>query len=173
MYNGGIFFLYITKMAKVIKKGENMKVGDKLSIHCYKHNGKIDRISGEAIVLDVTVGSGAFMKTPERARELAEAMIKIGNLAGRKTVAIITDMDQPLGFAVGNALEVVEAINTLKGQGPDDLLELCLTLGSQMVILAGLCDDEDTARKMLLETIESGKALDKLATIIFALLFTI
>lgn len=120
----------------------------------------------DAIVLDVKSGSGAFMKTDADAKSLAEKMVSIGNMAGRKTRAVISDMDQPLGFAVGNALEVQEAINTLKGQGPDDLLELCLTLGSQMVILAGLCDDEDTARKMLLETIESGKALDKLATFI-------
>lgn len=120
----------------------------------------------DAIVLDVKSGSGAFMKNDTDAKALAEKMVSIGNMAGRKTRAVISDMDQPLGFAVGNALEVVEAINTLKGQGPDDLLELCLTLGSQMVILAGLCDDEDTARKMLLETIESGKALDKLATFI-------
>lgn len=114
----------------------------------------------DAIVLDVKVGDGAFMKTPEDAKALAQEMVSIGNGVGRKTVAIISDMDQPLGFAIGNALEVKEAIETLKGNGPTDLFELCLALGSNMVVLAGKAQDEQEARKMLLETIESGKALE-------------
>ncbi|MDM1013577.1 pyrimidine-nucleoside phosphorylase [Clostridium perfringens] len=116
----------------------------------------------DAIVLDVKVGDGAFMKTPEAARELANEMVGIGKHVGRNTVAIISDMDQPLGFAIGNALEVKEAIETLRGNGPKDLLELCLTLGSNMVVLAGAAKDTDEARKMLMETITSGKAIEKL-----------
>lgn len=115
-----------------------------------------------AIVLDVKVGEGAFMKTPETAKELAEEMVNIGKSVGRNTVAILSDMDQPLGYAIGNALEVKEAIDTLKGKGPKDLLELCLTLGSNMVILAQKANTIDEARKMLLETIEKGVAIEKL-----------
>ncbi|MBD5640367.1 pyrimidine-nucleoside phosphorylase [Clostridium botulinum] len=115
-----------------------------------------------AIVLDVKVGEGAFMKTPETAKELAEEMVNIGKSVGRNTVAILSDMDQPLGYAIGNALEVKEAIDTLKGKGPKDLLELCLTLGSNMVILAQKANTIDKARKMLLETIEKGLAIEKL-----------
>ncbi|MDZ4991578.1 pyrimidine-nucleoside phosphorylase [Clostridium perfringens] len=122
----------------------------------------------DAIVLDVKVGDGAFMKTPEAARELATEMVEIGKHVGRNTVAIISDMDQPLGFAVGNALEVKEAIETLRGNGPKDLLELCLTLGSNMVVLAGAAKDTDEARKMLMETITSGKAIEKLKEFVTA-----
>lgn len=122
----------------------------------------------DAIVLDVKVGDGAFMKTPEAARELATEMVGIGKHVGRNTVAIISDMDQPLGFAIGNALEVKEAIETLRGNGPKDLLELCLTLGSNMVVLAGVAKDTDEARKMLMETITSGKAIEKLKEFVTA-----
>ncbi|MFV3013677.1 pyrimidine-nucleoside phosphorylase [Clostridium botulinum] len=115
-----------------------------------------------AIVLDVKVGEGAFMKTPETAKELAEEMVNIGKSVGRNTVAILSDMDQPLGYAIGNALEVKEAIDTLKGKGPKDLLELCLTLGSNMVILAQKANTIEEARKMLLSTIEKGLAIEKL-----------
>jgi pyrimidine-nucleoside phosphorylase len=122
----------------------------------------------EAIVLDVKVGDGAFMKTSEEAFELAKEMVEIGNNVGRKTVAIISDMDQPLGFAIGNILEVIEAIDTLKGRGPKDLLELCLTLGSNMVVLAGKATDKEEARKLLEGTITSGSAIKKLKEFISA-----
>ncbi|ACO83688.1 pyrimidine-nucleoside phosphorylase [Clostridium botulinum] len=115
-----------------------------------------------AIILDVKVGEGAFMKTPETAKELAEEMVNIGKSVGRNTVAILSDMDQPLGYAIGNALEVKEAIDTLKGKGPKDLLELCLTLGSNMVILSQKANTIEEARKMLLSTIEKGLAIEKL-----------
>jgi pyrimidine-nucleoside phosphorylase len=122
----------------------------------------------DAIVLDVKTGSGAFMKKLEDAKELAQAMVDIGNGVGRKTVAIISDMSQPLGFAIGNALEVKEAIDTLKGQGPKDLQELCYALGSRMVLLAGKAKDLQEARNMLEEAITSGKALEKFKTFLAA-----
>ncbi|MGS2778633.1 pyrimidine-nucleoside phosphorylase [Robertmurraya sp. GLU-23] len=122
----------------------------------------------DAIVLDVKTGSGAFMKDLEGAKELAHAMVQIGNGAGRKTIAVISDMNQPLGFAIGNALEVKEAIDTLKGQGPEDLYELCLTLGSKMVYLAGKAENVDEARKMLAESIQTGKAIETFKTFIAA-----
>lgn len=114
----------------------------------------------DAIVLDVKTGEGAFMKTAEDAEKLAHAMVGIGNATGRKTMAIISDMSQPLGFAIGNALEVKEAIETLQGKGPEDLTELCLVLGSQMVVVGGKADNLDEARKMLEEVIANGKALE-------------
>ena len=116
----------------------------------------------DAIVLDVKVGDGAFMKTPEDAKALAKEMVDIGNNVGRKTIGVISDMDQPLGYAIGNAIEVIEAIDLLKGNGPKDLLELTLTLGSNMLILAGRVKDEEEGRKLLKENIENGKALEKL-----------
>ncbi len=116
----------------------------------------------DCIVLDVKIGDGAFMKCYEDAKELAEAMVNIGKNVGRNTVAVISDMDQPLGLAVGNALEVKEAIDTLKGVGPKDLLELCLTLGSNMVVLAEKAKTVEEAREMLLKVIEDGSALKKL-----------
>lgn len=122
----------------------------------------------DAIVLDVKTGAGAFMKTPEDARELADAMVKIGNHVGRKTMAVISDMSQPLGFAIGNALEVQEAIDTLKGHGPADVVDLCLTLGSQMAHLAGVGKDLDEARALLKENLENGKALKVFKTFVEA-----
>ncbi|QIW81955.1 pyrimidine-nucleoside phosphorylase [Bacillus tequilensis] len=115
----------------------------------------------DAIVLDVKTGAGAFMKTEEDAAELAKAMVRIGNNVGRQTMAVISDMSQPLGFAIGNALEVKEAIDTLKGEGPEDLHELVLTLGSQMVVLAKKAATLDEARAKLEEVMKNGKALEK------------
>ena len=116
----------------------------------------------DGIVLDVKVGEGAFMKSPEDARSLAEEMVSIGKSVGRKTIAVISDMDQPLGYAIGNSLEVIEAINTLKGNGPKDLLELTLVLGSNMLMIAERVNSIEEGRKLLLKNIENGKALDKL-----------
>ncbi|MGG4146564.1 pyrimidine-nucleoside phosphorylase [Paenibacillus algorifonticola] len=115
----------------------------------------------DAIVLDVKTGAGAFMKTVEDAKELAHAMVSIGNNVGRKTMAVISDMSQPLGFAIGNALEVKEAIDTLQGKGPKDLEELCLALGRQMVYLANKASSLEEAEEMLKEVIRNGKALEK------------
>jgi len=122
----------------------------------------------DAIVLDVKTGSGAFMKSLDDAKELAQAMVEIGNGVGRKTKAIISDMSQPLGFAVGNALEVKEAIDTLSGHGPKDLHELCLTLGSHMVVLANKASNLEQAREMLEEAIQNGKALESFKTFLQA-----
>ncbi|HHG85498.1 MAG TPA: pyrimidine-nucleoside phosphorylase [Bacteroidetes bacterium] len=122
----------------------------------------------DAIVLDVKTGSGAFMKTPEAAFDLAKAMVGIGQALGRRTVAIVSDMEQPLGCAVGNALEIAEAIATLKGEGPADLLEICLELGSQMVVLGGKAADAAEARALLEATIANGTALAKLRELVAA-----
>ncbi len=118
----------------------------------------------DAIVLDVKTGAGAFMKTDEDAENLAHAMVRIGNNVGRNTMAVISDMSQPLGEAIGNALEVKEAIDTLKGEGPEDLTELVLVLGSQMVVLAKQAETLEEARAKLIEVIENGAALEKFKT---------
>lgn len=122
----------------------------------------------DVIVLDVKCGSGAFMKTEEDARRLAEGLTRIGRLAGKKCAAVITDMDQPLGWAVGNALEVKEAIEVLRGEKGGDLLELCLTLGSCMLTEAGMAETIERARDMLKESISSGAALEKLSLMVSA-----
>ncbi|GGJ59450.1 pyrimidine-nucleoside phosphorylase [Anoxybacillus voinovskiensis] len=114
----------------------------------------------DAIVLDVKTGAGAFMKELDDAKALAKAMVEIGNRVGRQTMAIISDMSQPLGYAIGNALEVKEAIDTLKGEGPEDLQELCLVLGSHMVYLAKKASSLEEARHMLERAIEDGSALE-------------
>ena len=114
----------------------------------------------DAIVLDVKTGDGAFMKTLEDSVALAEAMVSIGKLAGKKMAAVISDMDQPLGNAVGNILEVKEAIDTLQGHGPKDLEELVLTLGSYMVVAAEKAKTIEEARAMLEETLRNGSAFE-------------
>lgn len=113
----------------------------------------------DAIVLDVKTGEGAFMKTEEDARRLAEAMVGIGNAVGRKTMAVISDMSQPLGYAIGNALEVKEAIDTLKVEGPEDLTRLCIELGSRMVIAGGKAGSIEEAECMIQQVISDGSAL--------------
>lgn len=122
----------------------------------------------DVIVLDVKVGSGAFMKDEESAVKLADTMVRIGDAVGKKTMAVVSDMDEPLGFAVGNALEVKEAIDTLAGHGPQDLYELCLELGSHMVAGAGRAQNCAEAKEMLAGTIKDGSALKKLAELVEA-----
>ena len=121
----------------------------------------------DAIVLDVKVGSGAFMKTTEDARKLAKTMVKIGTGAKRKTVAVITDMDRPLGKAIGNALEVKEAIEVLSGHGPDDITEVCITLAAKMLELAGMGDFKKCTG-LAERTIQDGSALKKFEQMIKA-----
>lgn len=123
-------------------------------------------IGSDAIVLDVKVGNGAFMKDLESALTLAKEMVGIGTGFGRETVAIVTNMDEPLGYAVGNALEVKEAIETLRGNGPKDFYELCLTLGTKLLLLAKRCRDESEARAMLIDSIDSGRAYRKLLELV-------
>lgn len=120
------------------------------------------------IALDVKTGSGAFMADPDDARSLAETMVRIGKTAGRKTAALITDMSQPLGLAVGNALEVVEAIDVLSGRADGDLLTVSLALAARMLRLAGTAPDDDAAQALLLGALHSGRALQKLGDIIAA-----
>lgn len=122
----------------------------------------------DAIVLDVKTGSGAFMKTREDALALAKEMVQLGKNAGRKTIAVVSNMDQPLGNTVGNALEVREAIDTLNGNGPRDFTELVITLGSYMLLAGGKADKEATARRMLRQVVEDGSALRKLAEFVKA-----
>ena len=122
----------------------------------------------DVIVLDVKCGSGAFMKTPEDAAALARGLTRVGRLAGRKVAAVITDMDEPLGRAVGNALEVREAISVLRGETRGELLELCLTLGACLLTEAGFAEDDAAARALLLRRLADGSALNKLAELVAA-----
>lgn len=118
-------------------------------------------IGSNAIILDVKIGSGAFMKDLDDAIQLAKAMVDIGDGYGRETIAVLSNMDEPLGKAVGNALEVKEAIETLKGQGPEDLFELSLLLGSKLLVLANKVENEEEGKKMLIDAVESGAAYEK------------
>ncbi|QJA09165.1 pyrimidine-nucleoside phosphorylase [Romboutsia sp. CE17] len=119
-----------------------------------------------AILLDVKTGDGAFMKTLDDSFELAKAMVDIGNGMGRETIGMITDMDEPLGFAIGNSLEVIEAIETLKGNGPKDFVNLCETLGAYMLVLAKTVKTFEEGVEKIKEAIASGSALEKLKVFI-------
>lgn len=141
---------------------------DNLSLIASSIMSKKLAAGADAIVLDVKTGSGAFMKSYSDAEALAREMVEIGNGAGRRTIAVISDMDEPLGYAVGNALEVKEAIDTLRGEGPKDLTELCLTLGSQMLLAGGFVGDEQAARARLMQTLKDGSALAKFAEFVTA-----
>jgi pyrimidine-nucleoside phosphorylase len=120
----------------------------------------------QAIVLDVKVGFGAFMKNLNEARQLSRLMVSIGKLSGRKVIAVLSDMNQPLGNAVGNALEVKEAIETLKGHGPADFLEHCLSVGSYMLVLGEKAPDLPTARSMVESALATGKGFEKFRALV-------
>ena len=122
----------------------------------------------DAILLDVTVGEGAFMKNMNDARELARTMVDIGKHLNRNTVAVLSDMSEPLGMAVGNSLEVKEAIASLHGEGPEDLMELCYTSGSIMLVQAKVCKTRKEAREKLKEVVANGKAFEKLVAMVKA-----
>lgn len=141
---------------------------DNLSLIASSIMSKKLAAGADAIVLDVKTGSGAFMKAEEDAKALAKEMVSLGKNAGKKTCAVISDMDQPLGCAVGNILEVKEAIDTLCGKGPDDFVELCLTLGSLMLVNGEIVSSVEEGRKRCQEAISSGKALEKLHDFICA-----
>jgi len=121
-----------------------------------------------AILLDVKTGAGAFMETEEDARKLAELMVAIGKLSGRKVIGLISDMNQPLGCAVGNALEVKEAIDALHGEGPDDFMEHCLVVSSYMLLLANMAESLDDAREMCEESISDGSAYEMFKKLVAA-----
>lgn len=141
---------------------------DNLSLIASSIMSKKLAAGADAIVLDVKTGSGAFMKEEQDALALAREMVRIGTDAGRHTLAVVSDMDQPLGNAVGNALEVKEAIDTLSGRGPEDFVELCLTLGSCMLMAGGKANSRKEAERKLRRTIEDGSALHKLAEFVEA-----
>lgn len=141
---------------------------DNLSLIASSIMSKKLAAGADAIVLDVKTGSGAFMKKEEDSFALAKEMVKIGKGAGKNCIAVVSDMDQPLGYAVGNALEVKEAIETLQGKGPEDFTRLCLTLGTWMLLASGTVKEETEAERMLLQTIKEKTALKKLAEFVKA-----
>ncbi len=125
-------------------------------------------VGADVIVLDVKCGSGAFMQTEEAAMGLANALVEVGRRAGKKVVAVVTDMDEPLGATVGNAIEVHEALATLRGEYRGELMELCLALGTQILRESGVAADDETARAMLEKAVESGAALERFAAFVKA-----
>ncbi|MEA1974748.1 MAG: pyrimidine-nucleoside phosphorylase [Bacillota bacterium] len=159
----------------VVGQTKNIAPADKKLYALRDVTGTVDNISliassimskklaagANAIVLDVKVGSGAFIHDFEGAIELSKTMVEIGTQMGRNTIALITDMDQPLGNAIGNSLEVIEAVDTLKGNGPKDLTELCLNLGGKMLLLAKRVTTFEEGEKLLKEKIENGEAFEK------------
>lgn len=176
------FFEVVNKTGlSVIGQSGNMTPADKMLYALRDVTATVDNIpliavsimskklaaGSDCILLDVKTGSGAFMKNLEDSIKLAECMVAIGENSGRKTAALITDMDRPLGNNIGNALEVIEAIETLKGQGPEDLTEVCLNLAANMLYLAGKGDLEDCLKKAK-EAIVSGKALEHLVAMVEA-----
>lgn len=134
---------------------------DNLSLIAASIMSKKIAAGADVIVLDVKSGSGAFMKNDEDAVKLAKQMAEIGKGVGKKTIAVVSNMDEPLGFAVGNLLEVIEAVDTLKGNGPKDLTELCIELGKHILVAAEAAKDDDEAVCMLKESLKSGAAFDK------------
>lgn len=141
---------------------------DQLSLIASSIMSKKLASGSDAIVLDVKTGNGAFMKTLDDSVALAKEMVSIGTMAGKKMAAVITDMDQPLGLAVGNSVEVIEAIDTLRGKGPADLKEVVFALGGQMLQLAGRAESQIEAEKLMQEVIDNGKALEKFAEFVRA-----
>ncbi|NBH15089.1 pyrimidine-nucleoside phosphorylase [Lachnospiraceae bacterium] len=141
---------------------------DQLSLIASSIMSKKLAANSDAIVLDVKTGNGAFMKTEKEAFALAREMVQIGNNAGKRTSAVITDMDQPLGYAVGNSLEVKEAILALNGLGPADFMEVVYALGMEMVLAAERAETYEEARTMLVQTIKTGAALNKFAEFVDA-----
>ena len=152
--------LEIKNFSKAYSKGK--KAVDNISLIASSIMCKKLASGADAIVLDVKTGDGAFMKTIDDSFALAKEMVDIGDNMNRETVALITDMDEPLGFAVGNSLEVIEAIETLKGRGPKDFVMLCETLGAYMLVLAKVAKDFEEGKTKIKEAISSGSALEKL-----------
>jgi pyrimidine-nucleoside phosphorylase len=122
----------------------------------------------DAIVLDVKVGHGAFMQTLEDAQTLANLMVSIAKLADRRSIAILSDMNQPLGYAVGNAIEVIEAIRTLNGDGPPDFNEHCIVVAAYMLVLGGVVENEQEGRKLAQSEIQNGRALERFKALVAA-----
>ncbi|RVU54950.1 pyrimidine-nucleoside phosphorylase [Anaerosphaera multitolerans] len=141
---------------------------DNLSLISSSILSKKIAVGADALILDVKVGSGAFMKTVEDAEKLSNMMVSLGKKFNRNTMAVITNMNEPLGYAVGNSLEVIEAVNTLSGKGPKDLTELCLSISSKLLLLAGKVTREIDARKLVEENLKNGAALEKFKELVIA-----
>ncbi|MGE5416326.1 MAG: thymidine phosphorylase [Acidobacteriota bacterium] len=177
------FLSQVTRIkAAVLSQSENLVPADKKLYAIRDLTATVDSIpliassvmskkiasGADAILLDVKVGKGAFMKDLPQAIELAERMVDIGRSAGRKVVAVLTSMEQPLGYAIGNALEIREAVRTLKGQGPEDLEEICLLLAAHMLVLGGASHDVGRGLKKARQILESGQGYDKFCELVAA-----